>query len=64
MPDGPEAGPESGIFWPCERLILERVATLRELEEWYSLPDVMERNKALDLRAEAQRKAQEQRDRQ
>jgi hypothetical protein len=37
-------------------LIIEGVATLRELEEWYSIDDVADRNEALDAWKEAESK--------
>ncbi len=43
--------------WPCERLIIEKVATLSELESWYSINDVADRNEALDAWAEAEKAA-------
>lgn len=45
--------------WPIERLIIEHVATLHELETWYSVQDVMDRNEALDVWQRAQRRAHE-----
>jgi hypothetical protein len=40
-------------------LILERLATLQEIETWYSLDDVMDANFALDTQVAAQKKAEE-----
>lgn len=40
-------------IWPCRRLVLERVATLQELETVYSIDDVAEANEALDAWQEA-----------
>jgi len=41
------------------RLVVERVATLREIGTYYDLNDVFDANAALDLREEAERKAME-----
>ena len=46
------------VTWPAERLILERVATLGELESVYSIDDVMQRNLALDAKQLAEQDAQ------
>jgi len=43
--------------------LLERIATLQELETWYSLCDVMDRNEALDAWQEAEREAHQQKKR-
>jgi hypothetical protein len=47
------------LWWPAERLIVEGVATLQEVETWYSFDDVLNRCAALDsvsrARAEAQK---------
>lgn len=40
--------------WPCERLLIERIASLEELEQWYSIGDVADRNEALDAWHEAE----------
>jgi len=40
-------------------LVVERVATLEEVETYYDLIDVFDANAALDLREEAERKAWE-----
>ncbi len=47
------------MFWPAMRLVVERVATLREVSEWYSLDDVVMMNEALDLKYRAEKDAQE-----
>lgn len=39
--------------------MLERIATLQELETWYSITDVADRNDALDAWAEAKQEAEE-----
>jgi hypothetical protein len=41
-----------------ERLILEG-RSRREIEEWYSLVDVLDDNESLDLKYEAERRANE-----
>lgn len=41
-------------MWPCHRLVIERIATLSELEAHYSITDVAEVNEALDAYLEAQ----------
>jgi hypothetical protein len=46
------------ICWPVQRLILEHVATRRDLEECYSVDDVIAENEALDAWHEAQRASQ------
>ena len=38
---------------------MERIASLQELETWYSITDVADRNDALDAWAEAKREAEE-----
>lgn len=48
----------SHLCWPVERLIIERVATLQEIETHYCTRDVLDRNEALDLWQAAQRRAQ------
>lgn len=45
--------------WLIWRLVIERVATLTELEKYYDLVDVLDANEALDLREEAERRANE-----
>lgn len=40
--------------WPCWRLILERVATLEELDRHWSIDDVADANEALDAWKDAQ----------
>lgn len=47
------------LWWPAERLLIKGVATLQELETWYSLTDILDRNDALDALEEAQAKANE-----
>lgn len=44
-------------MWPVWRLVLEGVATLQELETWYSFDDVLVANEVLDLKLEAERRA-------
>lgn len=39
--------------------MLEGIATLQELETWYSIDDVADRNDALDARAAAAKRLQE-----
>jgi len=36
------------------------VATLHELETWYSIDDILDRNEALDFKYEAERRHNEQ----
>lgn len=45
------------LWWPAERLMIEGIATLQELETWYSLDDILDRNDALDAWKEATAKA-------
>lgn len=47
------------LKWLIWRLVIERVATLTELERYYDLVDVLDANEALDLREEAERRANE-----
>jgi hypothetical protein len=42
------------LYWPCERLILERVATRAEIYTSYNISDVMDANDALDAWKEAE----------
>lgn len=39
------------------RLVVERIATLQEIETHYSVDDVLQANEALDLKREAQERA-------
>jgi hypothetical protein len=48
------------IWWPAERLLQERIATLQELETYYSIDDIMDRNDALDAVSEGRAKADAQ----
>jgi hypothetical protein len=41
--------------------MLEGIATLHELETWYSIDDIADRNDALDALDEAKRRAQARR---
>ncbi len=43
--------------WPCERLIIEKVASLTEIETHYSINDLADMNDALDAWQEAQQEA-------
>lgn len=45
------------MFWPAWRLVLERVATLQEVETYYSLDDVIMAGEALDLKYSAEKEA-------
>lgn len=45
------------LMWPVERLVLERVATLSEIETHYSIDDIADKNEALDARLEAEARA-------
>lgn len=50
------------VTWPAWRLVVEKIATLRELEDGtYSIDDVADAHEALDVFYEAQGKAQEPR---
>lgn len=44
--------------WAGERLILNHVATLQELETWYSINDVADRNLSMDALEEAKAEAE------
>ena len=44
--------------WPCDRLVVERIATLWELENYYSIDDVQRLNSALDGLRQAQSMAE------
>lgn len=46
---------DPSVCWPIARLIIERIATRRDLETCYSFEDVIEENKALDAWQRAQR---------
>lgn len=48
------------IWWPAERLLQEGIATLQELETYYSIDDIMERNEALDAVSEGRARAEAQ----
>lgn len=50
------------IFWPAERLIQEHIARLEELEGWYSLDDIYDRNDALDARLEVEKRFRKNRE--
>jgi hypothetical protein len=43
-------GPNTADEWQVWRLVLRGVATLREIEEWWSMGDVLDANEALDVR--------------
>ena len=43
--------------WQKWRLVLEGVATLQELEEYYDINDICDANEALDVKAEVERRA-------
>lgn len=47
------------LKWLVWRLVLEHVATLREIETYYDLLDVLDANEALDIKEEAERRATE-----
>lgn len=51
-----------GGTWPCWRLVEAKVATLRDLETWWSVDDVFDANDVLDAVAEARAEAQRQAD--
>lgn len=42
-----------GLSWPIWRLVVNKVATLREIEEHWSLRDLVLANEALDILEEA-----------
>ena len=43
------------------RLVIERVATLKEVETYYDLVDVLDAHLALDIRDEAEARAMDKR---
>ena len=47
------------LNWLIWRLVVERVATLQEIETFYDVLNVLDANEALDLREEAERRAAE-----
>jgi hypothetical protein len=44
-----------GLLWPVWRLVTKRIATLREIEEWWCLSDLVMANEAQDLAEEVER---------
>ncbi len=44
-----------GECWPVYRLVVEKLATLQELESHYSIDDVANVNEALDVSQEAKK---------
>lgn len=57
--DAGQGAPLTGIEhladgWPVWRLIFEGVATLQEVEQHWSIDDVLDANEMLDAKAEAQ----------
>jgi len=47
----------SHLEWPVWRLVVQHVASLEELERWWSIEDVADANEALDATAEAEAEA-------
>lgn len=45
--------------WPMERLILAGVATRQEIQEWYSIDDLLDANEALDAKLQAEKQQAE-----
>lgn len=42
------------IEWSVWRVIIEQVATLREIESYWSIDDLADANEALDIKHEAE----------